>query len=138
MIISVFGNAMVEKDAALIRLLPWLKKQFPQHTFVFQDPVEDLIIPKEEWWILDLAEGIKRVTVFSDLNKFVGSKGLSVHGYDLFLELKLQQKLGNLPPLKIIAIPITMPAKEIKEVLRSYFSSHLTLRKWAAQLMQGS
>jgi len=124
MTISVFGNILVEKDAALVRLLPWLKKQFPQHTFIFQDPVEDLQIPQEEWWILDLAEGIDRVVVFSNLDKFVRNKGTSVHDYDLFMELKLQQKLGRLPEiLKIIAIPTTMPEKEIKEVLKSYFLS---------------
>jgi hypothetical protein len=126
MTISVFGNILVEKDAALVRLLPWLKSEFSQHTFIFQDPVEDLQIPAltKEWWILDLAEGIERVVVFGNLDKFVRNRGTSVHDYDLFMELKLQQKLGRLPEvLKIIAIPTTMQETEIKEVLKSYFSS---------------
>ena len=129
MTISVFGNILVEKDAALVKLLPWLEKTFPDYKFIFQDPVEDLEIPKEEWVILDIAEGIDRVVVFGNLDKFVRNKGTSVHDYDLFMELKLQEKLGRLPKLKIIAIPMKMEEDEIKEVLKNYFSSHFTFKK---------
>ena len=106
MTISVFGNPVYEDDALLVRMLPQLRKAFPQHKFIHQDPTENIIIPKDEWVILDVAQGIDKITVFNNLDQFESTRSVSVHDYDLFLELKLQEKLNKLPKLKIITVPI--------------------------------
>jgi len=120
--ISVFGSAAYEKDSALIKLLPQLKKTFPQHQFIYQDPTEDLIIPKDEWWILDMAEGIDKITVFNNLDQFTHKQSTSVHDYDLYMELKLNEKLGRLPKLKIIAVPLEWEKEKILSKLKKHLS----------------
>lgn len=118
MTISVFGNPTTNQDSLLVNLLPQLRKSFPKHTFLHQDPTEDLKIPQKEWWILDVVQGIKKITVFGDLDKFQRSKSLSVHDYDLYLDLQLKAKLDLLPPLKIIAVPPYFDPKKIIEKLK--------------------
>ncbi|OGK21267.1 hypothetical protein A3C23_02025 [Candidatus Roizmanbacteria bacterium RIFCSPHIGHO2_02_FULL_37_13b] len=117
MTISVFGNSILKSDSLLISLLPQLKTQFPQHQFIHQDPTENLLIPKGEWSIIDVAEGINKVTIFDNLDHFVRTKSLTVHDYDLYLDLKLKQKVGQLPKIKIIAIPQFMKKKDVLEAL---------------------
>ncbi|OGK55932.1 hypothetical protein A3J15_02740 [Candidatus Roizmanbacteria bacterium RIFCSPLOWO2_02_FULL_38_10] len=120
MIISIFGNSVLEKDSILIKLLPQLRKNFPKHQFVHQDPTENLQIPEGEWWILDAAEGISEITIFDQLDHFVKMKSSSVHDYDLYTELKLKQKIGQLPKIKIIALPTTMKEKEFLSLIGNF------------------
>lgn len=111
--ISIFGNVFDSKDSILVKLKPKLEKKFPQITFLHQDPVEDLFIPSDEWTILDSALGIQDLHIFHDLSKFEKNDNLSVHGYDLYLELKLLQKIKKLPHLNIIVIPYGWDAEKI-------------------------
>lgn len=116
--ISVFGNPIVEKDSILIKLLPILKKQFPQHEFILQDPTEDLDIPKKEWWIMDVVEDIDKITILDDPAILVRNKGIGVHDYDLTHEILLRRKIGTLPKIKIIAIPSNFdPRLSVKSFL---------------------
>ncbi len=106
--VSVFGNPLVEKDSLPLRILPKLKKRFPEIEFVVEDPTETLTSPQGEWWILDSAEGINEVMVIDDLSKLDFTSRVSVHDYDLSFDLILLHKLGRLEKLKIIAIPTKM------------------------------
>ena len=89
--ISVFGNPLVKKDSLPLRILPKLKKIFPKIEFVFQDPTETLNPPKDEWWILDAAEGVKKIEILENLEKLESTKAISVHDYDLTFDLYLLQ-----------------------------------------------
>src|SRR3989338_8527460 len=100
--IFVFGNTRVKEDSLPLRILPRLKKQFPKIDFVVSDPTEIIDSSTKELWILDSATDISDVTIFEHLSAFQSSSRVSVHDYDLALDLKLLQKLGKLGKVKII------------------------------------
>lgn len=102
--ISVFGNSDLEADNAAIKLIPWLKNKFPKAEVVVEDPSEGLR-PADDWIIVDVCQGIKKLTVFRDLNQFEAKRRVSVHDYGLAMELKLLKKLGKIKKLKIMAVP---------------------------------
>ncbi len=107
MTISIFGNPIVEKDSVLVHLLPVLQQEFSQHVFIHQDPTENLTIPKEDWIILDAVQGLSDIHVFTSLDDFLApTRDAGVHGYDLYTELKLLEKLNKLPNYKIIGVPM--------------------------------
>ncbi|HLD11701.1 MAG TPA: hypothetical protein VJB91_02255 [Patescibacteria group bacterium] len=119
--ITVFGNPDVPEDALAVSLLFSLKKSFPQYHIIHLDPNENIIPPERGfWWIIDVAEGIKKVTVFRDLDLLKSKRYLSVHDMDLSFTLHLLSKLHKLPKkFGIIAIPRYFTKEELfKEVLR--------------------
>lgn len=120
--VSVFGNPLVDKDSLPLKILPKLKKKFPDIDFVIEDPTETLDPPRGEWWILDSVEGINDVTVLDDLSKLDFTNRVSVHDYDLSFDLKLLQKLGKLGRFNIIAIPITMNEDLVLNKLKTVLS----------------
>jgi Ni,Fe-hydrogenase maturation factor len=103
--ISVFGNLDLEADNAAIKLTGWLKQKYPQAEIAVEDPTEGLR-PAADWIIVDVCQGIDRLTEFEDLDQFEARRRLSVHDYDLAMELKLLKKLGKIKRLKIIAVPV--------------------------------
>ncbi len=121
--VSVFGNPLVKEDSLPLKILPKLRKRFPEIEFVVEDPTESLNPPQGEWWILDSSEGIKEISVLSDLSKVQFTNRVSVHDYDLSFDLKLLQKLGKLKRLKIIAVPMKMNEKEAIQRVSEIISS---------------
>lgn len=103
--ISVFGNPELAGDNAAIKLIPWLKKKYPEAEIKIEDPAEGLK-PAEDWLIVDACQGIDKITKFTDVDKFTTVRRVSVHDYDLAMELKLLRKLGKIKKLKIICVPI--------------------------------
>lgn len=118
--VSVFGNPDLENDNLIVKLIPKLRKRFPEVEFRVEDPVEGLKPPKDDLWvILDMAEGIDRVRVFEKVDKLVEVRGVSLHDYEVGTELKLLKKLGKIKDLKIIAVPMEMEEKELwREVVK--------------------
>lgn len=104
-IISVFGNEMEERDNLAVRLVPELEKRFKEIEFRVSDPTETLEPPSDPWVILDVGMGIEEVVVIEDLGDLDFVKGQSVHDYDVYMELRLKEKLGKLPKIKIILVP---------------------------------
>lgn len=100
---------MVEEDSLPVRILPQLEKEFPAVDFIEIDPNENFTPPQDKpLYIIDTVVGIKEVTVFNDLNSFTKNRAISPHDYDLYLHLKLLQKLEKLPhELHIIGVPPT-------------------------------
>lgn len=107
-IITVFGNPVEPRDSVAVRLVPELKKRFKNIDFRIKDPTESLEPPSDPWIILDVAQGIDEVTVIEDLKDLEEIHGDSVHDYDVYLELKLKEKIGQLPRTKLILLPINM------------------------------
>jgi Ni,Fe-hydrogenase maturation factor len=120
--IYILGNPLYEKDSLPLKILPKLKKRFPEMDFQHLDPTENF--PEEENLILiDTIVGIDKVRVLTleDLDKVELSPQCSLHDFDLGFQLKLMKKLGKLKNVKIIGIPADYDEKkavgEIKELL---------------------
>ena len=116
MTVFIFGNPDVDMDALPFRILPELKKRFPEITFETKDPNEEWEIPKE-LIVIDTALGIDQVTIFDDLEPFARSTNLSMHDFDALTNLRFLQKLGKLQEIKIIGLPPTISeSNAIQEV----------------------
>ncbi|MBU2052291.1 hypothetical protein KKH13_03765 [Patescibacteria group bacterium] len=102
--ISVFGNPDLEVDSAALKLIPELKRRYPKAEIVVEDPTEGLK-PVRDWVIVDVCQGISKITEFTDLDKFESLRRVSVHDYQVSTELKLLKKLGKIKQLKIIGVP---------------------------------
>lgn len=121
--ISVFGNQDLDIDNAAIKLIPWLKKQYPETEIKIEDPAGGLVPPEDgEWLIVDTCappspeatEGQRGIMVFEDLDKFEALRRVSVHDYEVMTELKLLKKLGKIKKLKILAVPINFTPKPLR------------------------
>ena len=110
--ILVFGNPRVRSDSIPPKILPELKKLFPNIKFETMDPTEIINQNEEELWILDTAEGIDEVRIINDPAMLNRQKRTSVHDYDLALDIKLLSRLGKLKKIKIIAVPNNMKRQE--------------------------
>lgn len=109
--IFIFGNPDLPEDALVLRLMPLLHKEFPQHTFEAVDPNEEWEVP-EELLAIDVAQGIDRVTVFNDLKNFTPAPRLTMHDFDALANLRYLAKLGKLRKIKIIGVPPTLSDTE--------------------------
>ncbi|MBU1085745.1 MAG: hypothetical protein ABIJ43_04610 [Candidatus Beckwithbacteria bacterium] len=118
--VSVFGNPDIKEDNLVVKMVPELKKKFPEVEFRVEDPSEGLKPPENGLWvILDVAVGIDKIRVFEDLDKLTTERKTSLHDYDVAMELKLLKKLGRIEKLKIVAVPGDMDReKALREIVR--------------------
>jgi hypothetical protein len=107
MIVYLIGNSIVPEDGAPLALAPMIRKTFPAVSVMEADPNENFI-PEKGSVIIDTVKGITEVTWFTDVDAFVTTKSVTPHDYDVGFHLKLLQKLGKLPPVRIIGIPYGM------------------------------
>jgi hypothetical protein len=103
--ITVFGNETEPEDNLAVRLVPKLINKFPEINFIISDPTESLEPIGNPWVILDVAQGINDLTVITNLKDLDHVPGSSAHDYDVYLDLRLKEKLGELPPIKLILLP---------------------------------
>lgn len=103
--ILVFGNILMKIDAMPIKLLPNLKKTFPDIEFKEFDCVEDLEKEGSELTIMDTVNGIQTVQIFENIEEFSESPTCSMHDFDLPVYIKLLKKLGILTKVTVIGIP---------------------------------
>ena len=106
-IVFVFGNRLEERDSIAPRVADMLGGKFSDIEFRETDEPANLLAAKgRETWVLDTAEGIKKVTLIEGTEKLLaGGAPVSLHDFDLQFELRMLQKIGALGKLKIIAIP---------------------------------
>lgn len=117
-VVTVFGNPVEERDSLLVGLVPELEERFPDINFQIMDPTENLEPPSDPWVILDVGMGIEEVVVVEDLDQLERVPGQSVHDFDVYMELRLKEKLGRLPRMKIVIVPMEMERKmALKEVV---------------------
>jgi len=112
MTIFIFGNPDLAFDSLPLRILPGLKKRFPQVKFEVRDPNEEWDVP-EELILIDTVFGIERARIFDDLKNFENSPRVSLHDFDLITHLRHLQKLGKFKKVKIIGVPPTISEKEV-------------------------
>lgn len=113
MTIYIFGNPLVPQDSLPVKLLPELKKEFPDIEFVIRDPTENWTGDEKEVIIIDTIVGIDKVTLFNSLDSFqqTGSR-ISLHDYDVFFDLALLLKLEKIKKITILGVPPTIGSKE--------------------------
>lgn len=106
--IYVLGNPLVPEDSTALKILPQLKKKFPEIEFIVVDP-NDNFPPKKEkdLIIIDTVLGIKKLMIL-DLDDFKKQEKtpLSPHDYDLLFHLLLLKKTKRLDKVKIIGLPV--------------------------------
>ena len=117
MTIFVFGNPTVTQDSLPLKLLPKLRKQFPEITFVHADPTENWWNGEKELVIIDTVQGIDNVTVFDSLDEFEKQSRITPHDYDLYMDLRILKKLGKVKKVKIIGITIGQSKQLIQQVV---------------------
>ncbi len=125
--IYIFGNPLLSFDNLPLKLIPELKKEFPQIYFVVKDPNENLKPINKELIIIDTVANIKKVTIFKDLNKIETDKTYSAHDLDLAFNLKILEKIGKLKKVLIFGIPpdIKKPEalKQLTGLIKEYLQS---------------
>ena len=123
--VYVLGNPLVNIDSLPIKLLPLLKQYCPQINFKILDPSEELQLENNQDLILiDSVVGINKVTVFHDLDFFAYSPRVSVHDYDLPINLKLMQKLGKVKKFTIIGVPANGDKQKILNEIINLLYTH--------------
>lgn len=132
--ILVFGNVLLKEDNLALRLMPKLKKEFPEILFKEFDPTESLEWEIEDGslTILDVALGIDRVILVEDVEQLKLNNACSMHDCDLGFNLRMLKEIGELKKVRIICLPPNMNEDEV------FFQLQSILRKWAAQDIQGS
>ena len=115
--IYVFGNTLLPEDTGAVEMIPFLRKQFPEINFIHADPTGN-------WWkgykgltIIDTVQGIKKVTIFTSLDGIEETQSLTVHDYDLYIDLKLMIKLGKIESFRIIGIAEKSKFDELVRVI---------------------
>ena len=116
MTVYCLGNETEIKDRLPLKIIPLLKNELREINFTKYDPTEEL--PHEEKLILiDTVLGIKKVTVFTSLSAFSPPPNITVHDYDLYLDLSLRKKLKSFSDFIIIGLPSNLPVKKAAEAV---------------------
>ena len=123
-VILVFGNPLMDEDSLALRILPRLKKLLPEIEFIELDGTESEEIASygPDVTILDVAKGIDKPVVITDLDQLDLPRVVSMHDFDLAWNLKLLVKIGKIRSVRILAMPSgygeEKAVKEISELLR--------------------
>ncbi len=129
--IYVFGNPLLRKDSIAIKIARKLAKKFPEIEFKEFDVVEDLE-EIDTLYLMDVVKGLKKVKIIENFDFIETKKIFSLHDYDLSYEVKLLKKIGKIKKVFLIGIPFGKSEREVEAQI------HLILKKWLAQLKQGS
>lgn len=120
--IFVLGNPDLEGDSLPLRIMPELKKKFPDIDFKIYDPNEEIVI-LENLVVIDTVVGIDEAVVFEGLEGFSKTPRVTMHDFDALSSLKMLKKLGKIKEIKIIGLPAQMPEKEAVEAVALTLSS---------------
>ena len=128
--IYILGNPLLVNDNLPIRLMPKLQKLCPMFFFQQFDPTEELPVGiDKELILIDTVIGIDKVEIFHNLSHFNISPRVSVHDYDLPINLGLMEKLGKIKKITIFGVPSKGNEEKIIKELINLLYLHLTFRK---------
>ncbi|MDO8628331.1 MAG: hypothetical protein Q7R56_01095 [Nanoarchaeota archaeon] len=115
-IIYILGNPFLQEDSLPHRLLPTLKKNFPNIIFKELDPTETL--PEQEHLlIIDTVINIKKPCIITDVAQLAAQPTYSLHDFDLGFNLQLMKKLGKITTFHIIGLPPTYQEQQAIDYL---------------------
>lgn len=122
--VYVLGNPVVPSDGLPLKIVSKLQKRLPEFSFVHFDPTEEINLEtQQELILIDTVIGIKQVTKFDNLKKFLLSPRVSAHDFDLSVSLRLLEKLGKIKKVTIIGMPTEgkLPAiiSQVENILKS-------------------
>ncbi|MBP6881438.1 MAG: hypothetical protein KBC35_02325 [Candidatus Pacebacteria bacterium] len=117
--IFVFGNEDLEMDSLPVRMVSEFRQAFLEHEFILQDPNEEWDM-SDPFWVIDTVVGLAEPQLFDSLDAFVGGPRMSMHDFDAFSNLRFLQKLGKLPPIKIIGLPVGISSEETLNVVGKF------------------
>lgn len=119
--VYVLGNPLLPSDSLPLKLLPHLRESCPDFLFEILDPTEEISLSVEQDLILiDTIIGVKKVTVFHNLSSLALSPRVTVHDYDLPINLGMLQKLRKIKKITIIGVP---QKRNLKEILREVINA---------------
>jgi len=110
--VLVLGNEMVRADSLPHRLLPALRRRFPDIEFKEADTAENIEEEGRDLIILDCALGIEEATLIDDLEQLKLSRACSLHDFDLPITLRILMRLKAIDSVRIIALPARMDEEE--------------------------
>jgi uncharacterized secreted protein with C-terminal beta-propeller domain len=103
--IYYLGNEFIEKDNLAILIVNEIKDKFPDILFKKINTFDDLIDFSGKEYFIDVAKGIDRVRLITDIKEFEGIKSATAHDIDFSFFLQLNNKLGHIDKIKIICLP---------------------------------
>ena len=109
-------------DSLPVKMVSDFQKAFPEHEFILQDPNEEWGV-SEPFWVIDTVVGLKEPRLFDSLDAFVAGPRVSMHDFDAFSNLKFLQKLGKLPAIKIIGLPVGFSREGGLDAVRKLLTS---------------
>ena|SRR3989344_8015463 len=107
--IYVFGNKLIPEDSQVVTIIPSLEKKFPHISFIHADPTGNWWRGDRNFTIIDTVLGINSVTIFTSLEKIEATKSITVHDYDLYMDIQLMKKLKKIDTFTIIGVPVSVP-----------------------------
>lgn len=113
-------------DSVPLRILGALRSKFPGIEFKEFDPSENLEKEGRDLTIIDTAEGIEKVTVFTDIDSIKVSNICSLHDFDLGFSLKLLKKLGYVDSVKVFCVPMDIKEDDALAQLTELIASSLS------------
>ncbi len=115
MIVLCFGNRSIPGDSMAVEL--GLSLDVPGVTFVATSSPEDMIdYLEEDLYLMDTAEGVDKVTLITEPERFLPPPHVTAHDLDPAVFLKVVQKLYgvNIP---VIALPMGVDVDIVREQL---------------------
>jgi hypothetical protein len=116
-IIHIFGNILLPFDSLPLKLQPELQKALPEIDFVISDPNENIKPVNKELVIIDTVLDIDEIKIIKNIDQIQDNQTYSMHDFDLGLNLKLLQKIGELEKITIFGVPPDMDKKNALEQL---------------------
>jgi Ni,Fe-hydrogenase maturation factor len=124
--IYIFGNPLLDFDNLPLKLVPKLRKKFPNINFIIQDPNENIKPSNDgELIIIDTVVGINKVTVINNMDELKTDKIYSMHDFDLAFNLKLLKKIGKLRRVMIFGVPPKINTQEALKQLKELITNSL-------------
>jgi len=108
-----FGNEAIKEDMLAKELADEI--EIDGIEFVKCNSVDDLFSYSGNIYIMDVAKGIKKVTLIEDIKKLEANKLISLHDFDLGFFLKLMNEIGKIKNVKIIGIPMESNKEDAKK-----------------------
>ena len=116
-IIHIFGNILLPFDSLPLKLQPELQAALPEIDFVISDPNENIKPVNKELVIIDTVLDIDEIKIIKNIDQIQDNQTYSMHDFDLGLNLKLLQKIGELEKITIFGVPPDMDKKNALEQL---------------------
>ncbi len=123
--ILVFGNPHLKEDNFALKVAEELRKSEVknlriEHCVVFDDIFK--YKNHERLYLMDVVEGVKRVTIFDNIDKIKSNRLFSLHDFDLGFYLKLMRTIGKLRRITVIGVPVKGDKKAMARKVRELLS----------------